>query len=242
MRLLNIFFAAFTLIFVFSFTNIYAQQTSPKQIKILHNYGHIPFEDGKTTIAEVKFVGFDSDYEQYDEAIGKKIPEKDFLKLLRESKATIDVDDKFQGSKVAKAVKVIKEGLLAYGYLNAEVIAYGEELPKNQMSLIFSVKRNFPAFVSEIRFDGNVNVTGAELVENLKECLDDRKLFDARVYDYFAQKCSRTLLFSKGYFQAKIHSITPHLVSNSYVVEISIDEGIRFVYGTIKFEGAKIFS
>lgn len=243
MRLLKIIFAAFTFIFVCNSINAFAQQTNlPKQIRILHNYGSIPFEDGKTKIAEVRFIGFDTNYEQYDETTGKKIPESDFLKFLRESKANINVDDKFSGAKVAKAVKVIKDGLSSFGYLNAEVIAYGEELPKNQMNLIFSVKRGNPAFVSEIRFDGNVNVSSAELVENFKECLGDRKLFDARVYEYFADKCSRRFLFSKGYFQAKIHSITPRLVSNSYVVEISIDEGIRFVYGTIKFEGTKVFS
>ncbi len=243
MRFSKLIFAAFTLIFVCNFTNIYAQQTSPKQIKILNNYGHIPFEDGKTTIAEVKFVGFDSDYEQYDnKMLGNKIPESDFLKYLKDSKTDINANDKFSGAKVAKAVKVIKEKILRYGYLNAEVVAYGEELPKNRMNLIFSVKRGNPAFVSEIRFDGNINVSSEELSAEIKKCLIDNNIFDERYFDYCAEKDLRTLFFSKGFFKIKIHSITPRRVANSYVVEISIDEGLRYVYGTVKFEGAKVFS
>ena len=73
----------FTAFFTFDADETYAQfaKTSP-QIKILNNYGSIPFEDGKTVIAEVKFIGLDTDYEDYDEAIGKRIPESDLERVI----------------------------------------------------------------------------------------------------------------------------------------------------------------
>lgn len=230
--------------FIVDIDGIHAQPTkSPQQIKILNNYGSIPFEDGKTAIAEVKFIGLDSDYEEYDESVGNKLPESDCRRLLRENRATISADDKFYGAKVSKVVKLIREWLDSKGYDRAEIIAFGEKLPKNQMILTFSIKRGLLANVSDIRFEGNLNITNEEYVADFKQCIGDSwKIFDSRKYNFITRKCSRSLMFSKGYFQGKIRNINRVLVQDNYIVTVEVEEGIRYRIGEIKIDGAKVFS
>ena len=234
----------FVIFVLFGLNKIHAQSTkSPQPIKILNNYGSIPFEDGKTVIAEVKFIGLDSDYEEYDETIGKQLPESDCWKLLRDNRATINVEDKFYGGKVSKVVKLLREWLASNGYDRAEIIALGEKLPRNQMKLIFAIKRGELARVSEIIFDGNVNISNEEFVADFKQCINNGwEIFDSRKYQYITQKCSRALMFSKGFFQAKINNINRRLVDNNYVVTIGVHEGIRYRIGEIKIKGAKVFT
>lgn len=238
-------FTILLIIFGVNFIDINAQDEKspkPKQIKILNNYGHIPFEDGETTIAEVVFIGLDSDYEKYDETLGRPVPKSKVLNAIKEQRTNIIAGDKFYGYKVSKVVKILREILSANGYINPKVVAFGEMLPKNKMNLVFSVKRGLPAFVSEIRFEDIRNFTNEELVGILKPCLRGKKVFDARHYEYCLQKDVRNFIFSKGYFQARIEQVTPRLVANSYILEIPVTEGVRFVYGSIEFKGASIFS
>ena len=232
------------LVLAFSFVQISAQNSKPaKYVRILNNYGAIPFEDGKTIISEIKFSGFDSEYEQYDETIGRVISEEDFLNYLRENRATINPDDLFYGYKVSKAAKLLREWLADYGYPKAETVALGELLPKNRMRLIFEIKRGLMIRVSEIRFDGNINITDEEYLSNFKQCSGKHwKIFERQKYKYFAQKCSLDLMRSKGYIQGEILSILPEMKNNYLVVKINLKEGVRYRIGEINFEGIKVFT
>ena len=207
-----------------------AQNSKPKQIRILNNFGPIPFEDGKTIITEVSFSGLTG------------LSESDVLKALKENRNLIKSGDEFYGGSVAKAVKIVRQALVSNGYRDAKVSAFGEMTSKNEMTLAFVVKQGELARVSEVRFEGNVNISDEELVTNLKECIGDGwQIFDARKYDYITRKCSLGLLLSKGFFQARIERITPRLVSDRYLVTVEIEEGARFRYGEIKIEGATVF-
>jgi outer membrane protein insertion porin family len=218
-------------IFLVLFACFVVHAQSPKQIKILNNYGEIPFEDGKTIIAEVSFTGLDF------------ISEGEVSRILREQRATIKAGEEFHGYKVAIAVRVLRELLASKGYNRAEVIAFGETLPKNQMKLVFDIKRGALAQVSEIRFDGNVNIASEELIANFKECSGDTwEIFDQRKFSFYLRQCSLRFMFSKGYFQARILEPKLQLVSDSYVVTINISEGVRFRYGEITIKGANVFT
>lgn len=201
------------------------------------------FKDGETIITEVEFLGLDSDCETYDGQIGKTICEGDLFKVLRENHAAISIGEKFSSLKVEKVFKFLKEWLAGKGYLKAEVVALGENLPQNQMRLLFSVKRSVVVRVSEIRFTGNKNIESEELIGNFKNCLDDRlDVFNKSLYEYCARKHSLGLMFSKGYFEARIEQVSPRLVSDSYVVTVKVKEGIRYRIGEIAVSGAKVFS
>jgi outer membrane protein assembly factor BamA len=218
--------------------NIFAQ--TPQQVKILNNYeAAIPFENGKTIITEIVFLGLDKE----DKGLLAPLSETTLLIELRYQKATLKVGDKFSGGKVSKAVKTIREWTTSNGYDKAEIIALGEKLPENKMKLIFEIKRGKLAQVSEIRFAGNVNVSSEELIANAKGCIGNSwKIFDARKYDYITQKCSRELMSSKGFVQAEIKNIHRQPVGDNYVVIIEVKEGIRYRIGKIEMRGASVFS
>lgn len=233
MKLRKVVFAVAAFFIVFAGLEIRAQDSKlPKQIRILNNYGaSIPFEDGKTIIAEVNFTGLTA------------LPESEIFKALRENRTSIKVGDNFYGGKVAKAVKVIRERLVVAGYYKAEVTAFGEMVSKKEMKLNFVIKQGSILRVSEIRFEGNVNVSNEEFVLNFKQCIaEDWQIFIPQKYKYMTHKCSLGLLYSKGYFQARIGQITPQLVSGNYVVTVEVKEGARFRYGEIKVEGARAFT
>lgn len=235
------------LLIIFAFSYFCLSNETPAQNAKVNiseeNAKSNPFKEGETQIAQVKFTGLDSDYETDDENIGNSVFESDVSMLLQESRATISADEKFSSVKVEKVIKLLKEWLSAKGYPKAQVVALGEKLPKKQMKLIFSVKRGAIVRVSEIRFVGNKNISNEEFVENLKNCLgDDNGIFDKRKYEYYTRKCSQGLMFSKGYFQARIERLTPRLISDNYVVTVEIKEGIRYRIGEITIKGAKTFT
>ncbi len=244
MKFGRVFFLLFAYFIVFTFPEIHAQDSKLlKQIKILNNYGAIPFEDGKTIVAEVVFTGLDVNYTQSDEEEENLLTQREALERLRLNRAAISANEVFYGYKVAKAVKTIREWLAANGYDKAEVIAFGAKLAKNEMKLIFSVNRGNLARVSEIVFEGNVNLTNEELVADFKQCRNiDLEIFDARKYEYIARKCSISYMFSKGYFRAKLRNVNRRLGNDGYVVTISIEDGARYRIGEIKIEGARAFT
>lgn len=233
----------FFLISVSASSKNFAQPNdSPKLIRILNNYGRIPFEDGKTVVAEVKFVGLDIDDDD-SRTIAPKIFKSDALKVLLDNKVSINADDNFYGAKISKAVKSLKEWIKSSGYFDVKITAFGEELPKNRMNLVFNIEKREPTYVSQLRFDGNVNLTEEELTENFKKCsYDDWKIFNLRKYQFYTQKCSRQFLYSKGFFKAKIERIKPQTIGGYRIVTITVNEGIRYRYGNIKIEGATLFT
>jgi outer membrane protein insertion porin family len=228
--------------FAFSCSKAFAQNSkSPPPISILKDNKSAIFNEGETIIVEIKFTGLDFDYETY--TFEKPFYESEVHKLLRENRATISADEIFNSKKIEKVIRLLKEWLTAQGYLKAKVVALGEKLSKNQMKLIFSIERGAMIRVSEIRFVGNRNVTSEEFIADFKQCSRNSwERFDKREYDYFSQMCSRRLMYSKGYFQAKIKRVTPRLIEDNYVVTIEVNEGISYRIGEIKIEGAEIFT
>ncbi|HEX8250000.1 MAG TPA: POTRA domain-containing protein [Pyrinomonadaceae bacterium] len=198
------------------------------------------FKEGETIIAEVQFDGLDSG--DYGNPVAKPLYESDLRMLLRENRILIFNEAKYNSGEVEKAIKTLKEWTWRKGYINAEVVALGEKLKDNRMRLVFSVNRGSRKQVSEIRFAGNNSLTNDELVESMKNCLNDWETFDRRRYEYCAQRYARELMFEKGFFQAKIVGITPQFVSENLIVQIEVREGSRHRLGEIKIEGAKVFS
>src|SRR5215203_2601462 len=92
----------------------------------------------------------------------------------------------------------------------------------------------------EISFYGNQNFSNDELVENFKSCAGDSwKKYDEEAYEYFARRCTRALMFSKGFWQLKIVEINSSPRDGKQTVRIVVDEGPRYRIGTIKIEGNK---
>lgn len=106
-----------------------------------------------------------------------------------------------------------------------------------------TIAQTEPVRVAEIRFTGSRHITNEEFVADIKQQSGgDWQIFDRRRFEYYVNKHSRALLFSKGFFQAKIAGISLRLAGNSYVVTIEVDEGARYRVGKIAIDGVKVFS
>lgn len=245
MKFKNLVGVFFFIILSFNTAEIRAQNVESPQRPLSLNDKNSPFKDGETFIAEVKFLGLDSNAEFYQSTInGPLLFEEEFRQILYLNRfgTPFFPNWKINREKVKELIKLLEGKANTSGYLEAKVSATGEKLPDNQMRLIISVERGEVARVSEIRFFGNKNVPGAELIESLKNRDDYWTIFRKRQYKHYLDDSSLQLMFSKGFLQAKIKRIVPEKTSYGYIVTVEVEEGIRYRIGDIKIEGAKIFS
>jgi outer membrane protein insertion porin family len=199
------------------------------------------FVEGETLISQIDFTGLD--IELSDEGEGH-IYASDFLKLLREQRIGAPRENEpLSGYKVFLTTKKLKEWLSEYGYENASVSALGMRLPENRMRLTFSVERGPLLKTAEIRFVGNDRVSNTALAENLKGCLGAKwERYDRSRYEYFTEKCSRSLMHSKGFFEAKILDIRSQVRDGVRDVIVQVAEGPRYLLGKVSIEGNQILS
>lgn len=95
----------------------------------------------------------------------------------------------------------------------------------------------------EITVSGNHAVSSTDIIDNFKSCGGDLwKKYDPRAYEYLSQKCSRELMFSRGFWRAKIVEMTSELTGGVRNVTVVVSEGPRYRLGQITFEGNTMFS
>lgn len=221
----------------------FAQNSRPaKPITIKNTDRRSPFLEGRTAVAEVIYDGLDAELGSY---VGDSYPiyTNDFLKLLRESRADISEGEAFQLLKVEKVLKLLKEWLANRGYLKAEVVALGRKLPMNKMQLIFSVQRGLPVFVTDIRFEGTNAISEAELINEFSRCIGGRPpIFERKLYEYCSQRHARFVIFSHGFFKAKIGPPVKKLLESGYTVTFIVKEEARYRIGKIDVEGNQVLN
>src|SRR5688500_13071187 len=169
----------FLLILSFCAAEIRAQSPESSQPLFSFDDENSPFKDGETTIAEVTFTGLDSYKNSYSAVNGPLLFEEEFSAILTGNRFGILYfpDWKFNREKTGKLNEIIKGKVTGSGYLEAKSSAVGESLPDSKMRLIIAVERGEPSRVSEIRFTGNKNVSGAELTEAFKKRNENWQIF-----------------------------------------------------------------
>lgn len=225
------------------FTSLVSPQSENKYVKILEGRGKTAgqFVDNKTIIAEIEYVGLDVDQEAYGIFLEMPVYERNLVSELQFRKLGVNVEEPFAAYKVHQVEKFTKDWLDERGYPRAAVSAMGQSVGETQMRLRFVIERGEPLTAAEIFFTGNENVSSTELIEDFEQCSKGRG-FSKRLYDYCAQNNSRSLMWSKGFFKAKINEISYSLRKNARVVRISISEGRKYRIGHLKIEGNKVFS
>lgn len=95
----------------------------------------------------------------------------------------------------------------------------------------------------EITFEGNVKVSSQELLDNFKDCAKEYwETYDQRVYKYFSQKCTRRLLWSRGFLRATIVEQGTRFDGDRYKVRFVVTEGSLYRWGKFTVEGNSVFS
>lgn len=94
--------------------------------------------------------------------------------------------------------------------------------------------------ISNIEFSGNVSISADELASNLKACLGrDWDVYNEAGYKHYSQKCTRRLMWSRGFLQAKVDDPLLRKVGDAYSLLVNVSEGKRFRWGTFTIDGAK---
>jgi len=228
----------FLVIFLCAATHLRAQ--SSDSFTPISSDSPTAFVDGETTVAEIEITGLDSEANEF---IEHPVYAEKFLGQLRFERIGFVEDQTFSGYKVHLIAKKVREWLTDIGYEHAKVTALGLRLPDDQLRIRFLVERGPLIATAAIRFVGNERIPSAEFVENLKDCLGKEwARYDRKKYEYFTQKCSRSLMYSKGFFQAKIVEIKSEIRDGVRTVLVVIYEGPRYRLGRITIEGNRVFS
>lgn len=198
------------------------------------------FIEGKTVVSEIEFTGLDIDFEEYGVFIENPLYETRLRRAFEPS--DLVEGQPFSTSKTEIVLKKAKDWLLAHGFPLAEVKAYGTRLSDGRMRLRFAVQRGPFIGTLNIDFVGNEHLSDQELLEDFKECTGDGwEVYEQRKFNHYSQRCSRQLMFSKGFWRAKILGVSSRLTRAGRNVTIRLEEGVRYRIGEVKIEGAIVF-
>lgn len=221
----------------------FARAQSEPFVRIIEGKGKTAgqFVEDKTNVVGIEYVGLDFDQREYGIYPDDAIYEKDLVSELKFRKLGINPDEPFQAYKVHQVEKNVREWLDERGYPHAAVLAFGQLVGEAHMRIKYVIERGDRLTAYEVAFSGNEIVRSSELIEDFGQCANGRG-FSKTLFEYCAQTHSRSYMWSKGLFKAKINEVSFSLRKNTRVVTINVNEGPQYRVGDIKIEGNKVFS
>lgn len=222
--------------------SFHAQSKSPNETVSEKPKASNKFVEGNTIVTEVKFTGLDlQDGNVYYDL--SRIFEADLRWYLKDKKAALLELERLDRQAVSRALYLTKEFLADKGYLKANVAVIGESTGKDKMRLVFEIEKGPVIGVSDIRFTGLRNFEEEELRAEMQTCLGEKwGVYDMRHIDFCAQKYARSLLWSRGFFEARLSHPQRRYLTDSFELTIDVTEGIRYRIGEISVKGAKAFT
>ncbi|HET8637851.1 MAG TPA: outer membrane protein assembly factor BamA, partial [Acidobacteriaceae bacterium] len=206
----------------------------------------------KPTIREIHYKGLNS------------VTVSDVLDRFKKEKVGISQESKYDPTRIAHAIDVLKEMLSEHGRQFATIKADIKKIPPASVSLTFDVKEGPKVMVGKIRFTGNEHVKSRVLREAMKNLrpigIPHSIFFESlfpRVYD--ASKLEedservRQAYRDRGYIKAAVGEPTTHLRNETGLslftfrpkkgkridITMPIDEGGRYRLSGITFTGNK---
>ncbi|HEU4981671.1 MAG TPA: outer membrane protein assembly factor BamA [Acidobacteriaceae bacterium] len=206
----------------------------------------------KPTIREIHYKGLNS------------VTVSDVLDRFKKEKVGISQESKYDPTRIAHAIDVLKEMLSEHGRQFATIKADIKKIPPASVSLTFDVKEGPKVMVGKIRFTGNEHVKSRVLREAMKNLrpigIPHSIFFESlfpRVYD--ASKLEedservRQAYRDRGYIKAAVGEPQTHLRNETGLslftfrpkkgkridITMPIDEGGRYRLSGITFTGNK---
>jgi outer membrane protein insertion porin family len=206
----------------------------------------------KPTIREINYKGLNS------------VTQSDVLDRFKKEKVGISVESKYDPTRVAHAIAVLKELLSEHGHQFATIKADIKKIPPASVQVNFIIKEGPKVQVGKIAFTGNEHISSRVLREsmrNLRPIGIPKSIFLENLFSrtYDASKLEedservRQAYRDRGYFRASVGDPQTHLRNESGLslltfrprkgkridIMMPIDEGSRYRLGQITFTGNK---
>ena len=206
----------------------------------------------KPTIRDITYKGLNS------------VTQSDLLDRFKKEKVGISVESKYDPTRIAHAIAVIKEMLAEHGHQFATVKADIKKIPPASVQVNFIIKEGPKVMVGKIRFTGNEHVSSRVLRESMRNLrpigiphsifLEDLfpRVYDASKLEEDSERV-RQAYRDRGYFRASVGDPQTHLRSETGLslftfrpkkgkridITMPIEEGGRYRLTGITFSGNK---
>jgi outer membrane protein insertion porin family len=206
----------------------------------------------KPTIRDITYKGLNS------------VTQSDLLDRFKKEKVGISVESKYDPTRIAHAIAVIKEMLSEHGHQFATIKADIKKIPPASVQVNFIVKEGPKVMVGKIQFTGNRHVSSRVLRESMRNLrpigiphsifLEDLfpRVYDASKLEEDSERV-RQAYRDRGYFRASVGDPQTHLRSETGLslftfrpkkgkridILMPIEEGGRYRLTGITFSGNK---
>ena len=182
----------------------------------------------KPSIGKIKFKG------------NKKIDRKDLMETLGIKKYSI-----LNRKAIKDSIERLKDLYHQKGYYNVEITEKIEDLPKNEVAIIYQIKEGSKVYIRKINFVGNVKVTDDDL-KDLMETSEkgffsfltesghmDRKELERDMFKI------KSFYFNNGYIKIRVGDpeISFKKDEEGLIITININEGHQYAIGEVSIEG-----
>ena len=166
-------------------------------------------------------------------------PVGEVLKIFREQEVWVRKDQESHSRVLERASSVLREALVARGYMQARVEALQDE---GTGPIVLWVLEGPRFSIGEIRFEGNRIFSSEELATRMRGLLqqyeESAKSYDAEIFDVCLRQLAN-FLRSQGYLQARFGEPKKEVTDARLVVTVPVEEGNLYRLGEIKIEGAR---
>jgi outer membrane protein insertion porin family len=206
----------------------------------------------KPTIREINYKGLNS------------VTQSDVLDRFKKEKVGLSVESKYDPTRVARAIAVLKELLGEHGHQFATIKADIKKIPPASVQVNFVIKEGPKVKVGKIEFTGNEHVSARVLRESMKNLrpigipksifLEDifARTYDASKLEEDSERV-RQAYRDRGYFRASVGDPKTHLRNETGLslftfrpkkgkridILMPIEEGGRYRLSGITFSGNK---
>ncbi|HEX5234076.1 MAG TPA: outer membrane protein assembly factor BamA [Silvibacterium sp.] len=206
----------------------------------------------KPTIREINYKGLNS------------VTQSDVLDRFKKEKVGITQESKYDPTRIAHAIAVLKEMLGEHGHQFATIRADIKKIPPASVQVNFIVKEGPKVMVGKIRFTGNEHVSSRVLRESMRNLrpigiphsifLENLlpRVYDASKLEEDSERV-RQAYRDRGYFRASVGDPQTHLRNEGGLslftfrprkgkridITMPIDEGGRYRLAGITFTGNK---
>jgi outer membrane protein insertion porin family len=169
----------------------------------------------------------------------KKIEREDLMEVLGIRKYSI-----LNRKAIKDSIERLRDHYHQKGYYNVEIRERVEDLPNNEVALIYRIKEGDKVSIREIRFVGNVEIAGEDLKDVMKTSekgffsfVTESGHLDRKELESDIAKV-KSFYHNNGYIKARVgEPEVSYKKDEGLTIAIEIHEGPQYSIGTVGIEG-----